>query len=138
MSKLNAGDVIRVRHNDVWQPAIVKRDDVHPMSYIVERDGNEYRRNRRQLLKTSEDKPLRATYDDDADTFHVPPVDVEADEVPPVPIAPRADVQRTPPRTLRADGLLPDLLSMKTTYVSKLTTVLARPGQVLGTSALFI
>ena len=100
LSKLNAGDVIRVRHNDVWQPAVVKRDGVHPRSYIVERDGNEYRRNRRQLLKTSEDAPLRATYDDDdAGTFQVPPVDVEPDEVPPVPIAPRADVQRTPPKT---------------------------------------
>ena len=99
LSKLNASDVIRMRHNDVWQPAIVKRGDVHPRSYIVERDGNEYRRNRRQVLKTSKDRPLRATYDDDTDTFHVQPVDVEPDEVPPVPIAPRADVQRTPPRT---------------------------------------
>ena len=57
LSELQPGSVVRVRQNDVWEPAVVVRKEGHPRSYIVSRDGREYRRNRRHLLETSEKLP---------------------------------------------------------------------------------
>ena len=51
------GSVVCVRQHDVWEPAIVVRKEGHPRSYIISRDGSEYRRNRRHLLETSEKRP---------------------------------------------------------------------------------
>ena len=58
-----------MRHNHVWMPAIVVREDVHPRSYIVKRSGTEYHRNRRDLPQTAEvvprdDEPIDDPTDD--------------------------------------------------------------------------
>ena len=98
LTELHPGDVIRVRHNNFWQPAIVGQRDVHPRSYIIERDGYRLRRNRRQLLKTAEDESPIAT-PDVADACRAPPADVvELNEAPPTPVVHREDVPRTPGR----------------------------------------
>ena len=57
LSELQPGNVVRVRQHDAWEPAVVVRKEGHPRSYIINRDGREYRRNRRHLLKTSEKRP---------------------------------------------------------------------------------
>ena len=98
LTEMHHGDVVRMRHNNVWQPAIVKQRDVHPRSYIIERDGYRLRRNRRQLLKTAEDE-LPISTPKAADACREPPVDVvEPNEAPPTPIVHREDVPRTPGR----------------------------------------
>ena len=57
LSELQPGSVVRVRQHDVWEPAVVVRKDGHPRSYIISRDGREYRRNRRHLLETPRNDP---------------------------------------------------------------------------------
>ena len=57
LSELQPGSVVRFRQHDVWEPAVVVRKEGNPRSYIVSRDGCEYRRNRRHLLDTSEKLP---------------------------------------------------------------------------------
>ena len=71
LSELQPGSVVRVRQHDVWEPAVVVRKEGHPRSYIISRDGREYRINRRHLLETSEKRPDVA-----------PSVDVPADTSP--------------------------------------------------------
>ena len=61
LTELHQGDVVRVRHNNDWQPAIVRQKDTHPRSYIIERDGCRLRRNHMQLLKTAEDESPTTT-----------------------------------------------------------------------------
>ena len=63
-----------MRHNHVWLSAIVVREYGHPRSYIVNRSGTEYRRNRRDLLQTAE----VVSRDDD-------PIDDSIVEAPPAP-----------------------------------------------------
>ena len=72
-----------MRHNHVWLPAIVVREDGHPRSYIVKWSGTEYRRNRRDLLQTAE---VVSRDDDPIDDWIVdaPP----APQVGVVPVAP--------------------------------------------------
>ena len=57
---LQRGDVIRVKtkkgHREL---AVVKRKSNEPRSYIIEKDGKVYRRNRRHLLKSNEDPPVQ-------------------------------------------------------------------------------
>ena len=81
LPKLQAGEKVRMHRNHVWMPAIVVREDGHPRSYIVERSGTEYRRNRRDILQTAEVVPR----DDD-------PIDDPIVDAPPqvgvVPVAP--------------------------------------------------
>ena len=57
LPSLKPGDVVRVRKEKVWKPAVVVKSDIHPRSYIVNHDGREYRRNRRDLMKTNEPIP---------------------------------------------------------------------------------
>ena len=82
---------------------IVWQRDVHPRSYIIERDGYRLRRNRRQLLKTAEDESSTAT-PEVADACRAPPADVvEPSEAPPMPIVHRECVPRAPGR-VRSSG----------------------------------
>ena len=74
LTKLRAGEKVCMRHNHVWLPAIVVREDGHPRSYIVKRSGTEYRRNRRDLLQTAE----VVSRDDD-------PIDDSIVDAPPAP-----------------------------------------------------
>ena len=99
LTELHPGDVVRVRHNNVWQPAIVRQKDMHPRSYIIKRDGCRLRRNRRQLQNTAEDES-RTTTSEVADACLVQPADVvEPNEAPsPTPVVQREDVPRTPGR----------------------------------------
>ena len=57
LPSLQPGDVVRIRRGKYWKPAIVERSDCHPRSYIVAHEGREFRRNRRDLLKSSEPAP---------------------------------------------------------------------------------
>ena len=100
LTELHPGAVVRVRHNDVWQSAIIRQKDVHPRSYIIERDGCRLRRNRRQLLKTAEDESPKTTTSEVADACLAQPADVvEPNEAPsPMPVVQREDVPRTPGR----------------------------------------
>ena len=98
LTELHPGDVVRGRHKNVWQPAIVRQRDVHPQPYIIERDVYRMRRNRRQLLKTAEDESPIATAEV-AEACRAPPADVvELNEAPPTPVVHREDVTRTPGR----------------------------------------
>ena len=57
LTELQPGSVVRVRHEDVWEPAVVMRKEGHPRSYTVTHEGREYRRNRRHLMNTAEEQP---------------------------------------------------------------------------------
>ena len=57
LTELQPGSVVRVRHEDVWEPAVVMVKEGHPGSYIVTREGREYRKNRRHLMNTAEKQP---------------------------------------------------------------------------------
>ena len=52
LSELQPGSVARFRQHDVWEPTVVVRKEGHLRSYIINRKGREYRRNRRYLLQT--------------------------------------------------------------------------------------
>lgn len=54
LKPLQAGETVRLRRDGIWTPATITQ--IHnPRSYQVQTpDGREYRRNRRQLLKTGE------------------------------------------------------------------------------------
>ena len=136
LTELHPGDVVRVRHNNVCQPAIVRQRDVHPRSYIIERDGYRLRRNRRQLLKTAEDESPIAT-PEVADACRAPPADiVEPNEAPPTPVVHREDVPRTPGR-VRSSGRVVVRPAKLEDYACKYAYDILSSGQVLGTSALF-
>ena len=57
LTELQPCSVVRVRHENVWEPAVVMRKEGHPRSYIVTREGREYRRNCRHLMNTAEKQP---------------------------------------------------------------------------------
>ena len=83
LPKLQAGEKVRMRRNHVWMPATVVREDGHPRSYIIKQSGTEYRRNRRDLLQTTEVVPR------DDDPIDDPIVDAPpAPQVGVVPVAP--------------------------------------------------
>ena len=50
------GDTVRVRKpgQKTWTPAVVTRVTNAPRSYVVNSEGTSYRRNRRDLIKTTE------------------------------------------------------------------------------------
>lgn len=48
---------MRLREGKQWRPAKVVKPTPEPRSYLVEADGQQYRRNRRELIKTEEDTP---------------------------------------------------------------------------------
>ena len=82
VNRVASWDVVRVRHNNVWHPAIVRQRDVHPRSYIIEPDGYRLRRYSRLLLKTAEDGSPTTT-PEVADVCLAPPADVvEPNEAP--------------------------------------------------------
>ena len=55
---LNSGDVVRIRHNHQWQRGVVSSEHSTPRSYIVQTEhGAMLRRNRRDLIHTTEDLP---------------------------------------------------------------------------------
>ena len=57
LTELQPGSVVRERHENVWELAVVLRKQGHPRSYTVTREGREYRRNRRHLMNTAEKQP---------------------------------------------------------------------------------
>jgi hypothetical protein len=67
LPELQPGDIVRVRHNDEWQPAIVSSKHPAPRSYVVESaSGSMLRRNRRDILRTREESVTpTSTADDD-------------------------------------------------------------------------
>lgn len=59
LSKLQQGDTVRIRTDRSWKPAVVVRCCAEPRSYIVKTSsGQLLRRNRRDLIKTSEQQPI--------------------------------------------------------------------------------
>ena len=62
LTELQPGSAVRMRHENVWEPAVVMRKEGHPRSYIVTLEGREYRRNRRHLMNTAEKQPPLSTY----------------------------------------------------------------------------
>ena len=56
LKPLNTGDTVRVRKpgQKTWTPAVVTRVTEAPRSYVVDAEGTSYRRNRRDLIKTTE------------------------------------------------------------------------------------
>ena len=56
LKPLNTGDTVRVRKpgQKTWTPAVVTRVTNAPRSYVVNSEGTSYRRNRRDLIKTTE------------------------------------------------------------------------------------
>jgi hypothetical protein len=53
LQPLFRGEKVGIRDDGIWVPATVKQATEQPRSYTVERNGKEYRRNRRDLLKLS-------------------------------------------------------------------------------------
>lgn len=51
---LKPGEVVRMRTQDGWTPAQVKCHAGKPRSYVVKKHGRDYRRNRRDLMRTKE------------------------------------------------------------------------------------
>jgi hypothetical protein len=66
LPNLTSGDKVRIKRQDLWEPAVVVRKSSTPRSYDVKtQDGAVYRRNRRHLLKTKEKLPeIYDTYED--------------------------------------------------------------------------
>lgn len=57
LKPLTTGEGVRIRHGNIWKPAIVSKK-INDRSYVVTtQDGGMYRRNRRHLLKSNE-KPF--------------------------------------------------------------------------------
>jgi hypothetical protein len=67
LAPLVQGTVVRVRHNNKWLRGIVESQHSAPRSYVVRMEnGSALRRNRRDLISTSEPPPSCLTdYDDD-------------------------------------------------------------------------
>ena len=58
--------VIRVSHKGQWCPGVVNEEHCTPRSFIITTDdGSVLRRNRRDLVKTHESKPLCQPHDDE-------------------------------------------------------------------------
>ena len=51
---LNTGEVVRMRTADGWKVSTVMSRAPEPRSYIVQKEGRKYRRNRRDLRRTNE------------------------------------------------------------------------------------
>jgi len=66
LPNLTSGDKVRIRRQDLWEPAVVVRKSSTPRSYDVKtQDGTVYRRNRRHMLQTKEKLPeIYDTYED--------------------------------------------------------------------------
>ena len=57
LPQLNPGDQIRVRNENKWEPGTVEQRADTPRSYVIQtKKGQKLRRNRRHLLKTSENR----------------------------------------------------------------------------------
>ncbi len=54
---VTTGDVVRMKTKDGWTPAVVTGHADKPRSYTVNKQGRQYRRNRRDLLLTREPHP---------------------------------------------------------------------------------
>ena len=67
LPKIHEGDRVRVRMKGLWKPGVVTHKEVTPRSYRVKTDdGDEYRRNRKMLLKSAESDPaLKDIFTDD-------------------------------------------------------------------------
>jgi len=63
LPSLKSGDVVRVRRNRRWEPAVVEAKHQAPRSYIIRGETGILRRNRRHLMKTSEQPPITVPYD---------------------------------------------------------------------------
>ena len=68
LKPLVPGDTIRMRQGNTWEPAVLVGESkaVEPSSYIVRANNHEYRRNRKDILKTQE--TLHSELADSADS----------------------------------------------------------------------
>ena len=90
LPEMAEGDVVRVKKGSVWEPAVVIEEH-SPRSYIIDRNGQQYRRNRSQLIHTKEEPPESInTEEGDYDTL-------QHDETPSPPLVQERQVQE--PRT---------------------------------------
>ncbi|RXN16535.1 dynein heavy chain axonemal [Labeo rohita] len=96
------GEKVRVKVKNNWQPAIVLRSHEKPRSFVIQRpDGNVFRRNRRDLLKTREvtfSKPRSVELDEcssDNSEFAESNTSVQSPALSPVkrPVTPVADME---------------------------------------------
>ena len=68
------GDVVRMRlDNKTWQPAIVTAVDHNPRSYLVNQNGQTYRRNQQHLVATREPPAQQLPLYDDLPAQHTAP-----------------------------------------------------------------
>ena len=69
LSQLKSNDVVRVKHGNRWEKAVVVNTHMTPRSYIIKTaDGTVLRRNRRHLRHTDEDITMvNSDYIDDGD-----------------------------------------------------------------------
>ncbi|XP_031570211.1 uncharacterized protein K02A2.6-like [Actinia tenebrosa] len=80
LPSLEQGDRIRVKMGKLWKPGIVKQGAETPRSYWIETDeGREYRRNRKMIIKSPENRPLVIDIADQASE-----VESETEECPPL------------------------------------------------------
>ena len=90
---LSPGDVVRVKEGKTWEPAVVKEKHELPRSFIVNRDGRDYRRNRSQILKTEEAQPpAHISPEDEHDTSPTTLPEVERTLAAPPPQEPHTPV----------------------------------------------
>ncbi|RXN08426.1 sec1 family domain-containing 2-like protein [Labeo rohita] len=96
------GEKVRVKVKNNWQPAIVLRSHEKPRSFVIQRpDGNVFRRNRRDLLKTREvtfSKPSSVELDEcssDNSEFAESNTSVQSPALSPLkrPVTPVADME---------------------------------------------
>ena len=66
LKPLNTGDTVRVRKpgEKTWTSAVITRVTDAPRSYVVNSEGTSYRRNRRDLIKTTEAKNQQQRLED--------------------------------------------------------------------------
>lgn len=101
---LKPGDSVHIREGKRWTPAVIVKKHHQPRSYIVSRNGVQYRRNRRQILHTpgiaAPMSQQRYYMDDEFDTPSAPNPPVPQVIVPPVhaPDSPVPQVAAPPVR----------------------------------------
>ena len=65
LTPLRDGDAVRMRRGNTWEPAKLVGESTsgEPRSFVVTANNQEYRRNRRDILKTLEESPTKGTID---------------------------------------------------------------------------
>jgi hypothetical protein len=69
LPEIQPGDVVRIRDNGIWKPAIVQDSHQYRSHTMLTPQGKLYRRNRRDVLKTKEDGTIFQSDVDHNDNF---------------------------------------------------------------------